>query len=180
MTSIESVSYPHVSGKKYATPIGHDYTQPQGVYFFRLLSWYDQCNAMGQSFYFQCIESIRSNIPTHPRFFWLIFHVLHNVIVCWLLQPFNVNPLTHLWRTMNASCLLIHFIIEYVKLVEIAVVHVLGMKEDERCFPILKFLKNKLRNSLDKHMSSVLESSLLWKILHILIPLTCGWIMQSA
>lgn len=51
-----------------------------------------------------------------------------------MLLPYDMNPLTYSWRTVNASRLLTHFIAEYVKLAEIAVVHVLGCVEDEGCF----------------------------------------------
>ena len=72
-----------------------------------------------------------------------------------MLPPFDVNPLSHLWRTMNASYLLTLSIVEYVKLVEIAVVDVLGSIDDERCLFSLSFLKNKLRNTLDKQLPLV-------------------------
>ena len=49
------------------------------------------------------------------------------------------HPLTRLWIIMNVSCLMTHFIAKYVKLANIAVVHVLGSVEDERCFPWLIF-----------------------------------------
>ena len=46
-----------------------------------------------------------------------------------MLSPFDLNPLTQLWRMVNPSCPLTHSIVGYVKL---AVVHVLGSVEDER------------------------------------------------
>lgn len=69
--------------------------------------------------------------------------------------PFDLNPLTRLWRLLNANSLTNHLFPEYVKLAEIAVVHVLGSVEDERCFSSLGFLKNKVRNSLDEHLPLV-------------------------
>jgi hypothetical protein len=61
--------------------------------------------------------------------------------------PFDVNPLTRLWRTLDSASLCIYP--EYMKLEKIVVVHVLGSVQDERCFPSLSFLKSKLRNALD-------------------------------
>ena len=46
---------------------------------------------------------------------------------------------------------------EYVKLAQIALVHVLGSVEDERCFSSLTFLKDKLRNRFaSDHLSVVI------------------------
>jgi len=46
---------------------------------------------------------------------------------------------------------------EYYKLIEVAIVQVLGSIEDERCFSSLAFVKNKPRNSLDPHQENVVE-----------------------
>jgi hypothetical protein len=45
--------------------------------------------------------------------------------------------------------------LEYRKLAEIAVTHVLGSVEDEKCFSSVGFLKNKLRNPLDNNLEVV-------------------------
>jgi len=45
---------------------------------------------------------------------------------------------------------------EYVKLVKLAMVHILGLVEDERCFSSLTFLKDKVQNKLNSdHLSLV-------------------------
>ena len=44
---------------------------------------------------------------------------------------------------------------EYFNLAEVAIMHVLGNVEDERCFSSLSFLKDKSRNSLDVHLPLV-------------------------
>ena len=68
----------------------------------------------------------------------------------------KVNPLTRLWRMLDANNALAKSISEYVKLVEIAMIHVLGSIEDERCFFPLSFLKDRLRNRLsDGNLSLV-------------------------
>jgi len=67
-----------------------------------------------------------------------------------------VNPLTRLWRVIDANTSLSKEIPEYVKLAEIAMIHVLGSVEDERCFSSLAFLKDKLRNRLQgEHLSLI-------------------------
>ncbi|KAG0595346.1 hypothetical protein M758_UG159400 [Ceratodon purpureus] len=69
--------------------------------------------------------------------------------------PFYCNPLSRIWRVLSANSLTSHMISEYIKLAEIAVVHVIGSVEDERCFSTLGFLKNKLRNALNEHLPLV-------------------------
>jgi len=66
-----------------------------------------------------------------------------------------LNPLTRLWRRIEANGLLRHKLSEYMKVVELAVVTVLGSVEDERTFSTLSFMKNKLRNRLSTHLPLV-------------------------
>ncbi|KAG0572981.1 hypothetical protein KC19_VG138700 [Ceratodon purpureus] len=66
-----------------------------------------------------------------------------------------MNPLTRLWRRLDASGLLRHKLSEYIKVTELAVVTVLGRVEDERTFSTLSFMKNKLRNWLSTHLPLV-------------------------
>jgi hypothetical protein len=55
---------------------------------------------------------------------------------------FEVNLLTKLWCTIIANQIFCHAFLEYIKLVEIALVHVLNLVEDKWCFSSLSFLKN--------------------------------------
>ena len=66
-----------------------------------------------------------------------------------------LNPLTRLWRRIEANSLLRHKLSEYLKIAELAVVTVLGSVEDERTFSTLSFMKNKLRNRLSTHLPLV-------------------------
>ena len=66
-----------------------------------------------------------------------------------------VNPLTRLWRRIEANGLLRNKLSEYMKIVELAVVTVLGSVEDERTFSTLSFMKNRLRNRLSTHLPVV-------------------------
>ena len=59
------------------------------------------------------------------------------------------NPLTKLWKSLACNKALISNFSEFAKLVEIAIVQVLGSIEDERTFSSLSFLKDKTRNRLD-------------------------------
>jgi hypothetical protein len=71
--------------------------------------------------------------------------------------PFNVNPVSRLWRMLDANIALAGQFPEYIKLAQIALVHVLGSVEDERCFSSLTFLKDKLRNRLaSDHLSVIM------------------------
>jgi hypothetical protein len=46
---------------------------------------------------------------------------------------------------------------KYIKLVKIAVVQVLDVMKDERCFSPLSFMKNKLRNQLTTHLDVIIQ-----------------------
>jgi hypothetical protein len=71
--------------------------------------------------------------------------------------PFDVNPVSRLWRMLDANIALAGQFPEYIKLAQIALVHVLGSVEDERCFSSLTFLKDKLRSRLaSDHLSVVM------------------------
>jgi hypothetical protein len=59
-------------------------------------------------------------------------------------NPQIVNPFTCLWKVINVFHLLSDTFLEYLKFVEIVMVHVLGFVEDERCFSLISFLKSKL------------------------------------
>jgi len=46
---------------------------------------------------------------------------------------------------------------EYVKLVEMAMVQIMGSVEDECCFSMLAFMKSKLHNRLITHLHLVVK-----------------------
>jgi hypothetical protein len=69
-----------------------------------------------------------------------------------LILLLEVNPLTKFWCTIKANQVFCHVFFEYIKLVEIVVVHVFGSMEDEQCISSLSFLKNKFRNALNPHL----------------------------
>jgi len=69
---------------------------------------------------------------------------------------FLVNLLTKLWRTLDGNSALANTFNQYVKLAEIAIIHVLGFVEDECCFSALNFLKNKVKNRLDANLAVVI------------------------
>lgn len=72
-----------------------------------------------------------------------------------MLPPYDVNPLTRVWRVLDSNNSLTQSFCEFVKLAEMAMVHVIGSAEDERTFSSLNFLKSKLRNSLEEHLQIV-------------------------
>jgi hypothetical protein len=61
-------------------------------------------------------------------------------------KPIDMNLLMHLWCILLASRLFAYSFLEYIKLVEIAMVQVLGNMKDERCFNSLALCKSKLCN----------------------------------
>ncbi len=54
---------------------------------------------------------------------------------------FEVNSLTKLWCTIIANQVFCHAFLEYIKLVKIAIVHVLGSTEDKVFFIFVIFEK---------------------------------------
>lgn len=95
----------------------------------------------------------RYNLETQQSLFKLA--MLSNCRKC-MEPPFDLNPLTRMWRELDACTVLrVKAFPEYFRLAEVALVHVLGSVEDERCFSSLAFLKNKLRNCLNEHLQLV-------------------------
>ncbi len=56
---------------------------------------------------------------------------------------------------IHASQLLFNGFLEYLKVVEITMVHVLGSIEDEWCFGFATFLENKVQNRLNDDLQLV-------------------------
>ncbi len=65
--------------------------------------------------------------------------------------PYDVNPLTQVWRTIEISQVLRTGMFKYLKVVKI-IVQVLGSVEDECTFSTLAFVNLKLGNHLAKHL----------------------------
>jgi hypothetical protein len=63
-----------------------------------------------------------------------------------------MNHVTQLWTKINLSSILKHKFLEFIKLIEIACVQILGTMEDEHCFSTMAFMKNKSRNHLTCHL----------------------------
>jgi hypothetical protein len=59
-----------------------------------------------------------------------------------MVESSNKNLVSRLWMMINSSPIQICKLSEYKKLVEIAIIQVLGFMEDERNFSNLAFMKN--------------------------------------
>jgi hypothetical protein len=77
-----------------------------------------------------------------------------NATTC-MVPPFDTNPLTKMWCLVTTSQVLVYNFLEYVKLVEMAMVQIVGSVEDERCFSTLAFMKSKCHNRLITHLPLV-------------------------
>ena len=71
--------------------------------------------------------------------------------------PMTENLMFHLWHKLSSNALMLMELLEFMKVVEIAHVQVLGSVEDERTFNSLSFLKSKLRNQLTTHLDLVVD-----------------------
>jgi hypothetical protein len=70
-----------------------------------------------------------------------------------LKKPFNENPVTRMWRYIDANSFLQHSLSEFIKVAEIRICLVLGSVQDERTFSCVTFMKTKVRNRLTTHLS---------------------------
>ncbi len=66
-------------------------------------------------------------------------------------HPMVVNPPTHLWLVIKPSQLLSHTFPKYLELAEIVMTDIFGFVEDEWCFSLVYFLKDKVHNHLNPH-----------------------------
>jgi hypothetical protein len=69
----------------------------------------------------------------------------------------DYNPTIYLWRSFVFNVILKDTIFEYFKLVELAIVVVLGIVEDELTFYTITFMKSKLRNRLSINLDLVVR-----------------------
>jgi hypothetical protein len=61
-------------------------------------------------------------------------------------KPKDENPITKLWCQLATNSLLVVHFSEFMKLVELAIVQVIGNIEDERTFSTFTLMKSKLWN----------------------------------
>jgi len=62
-----------------------------------------------------------------------------------------------MWHLVTTSQILVFSFLEYVKFVELTMLHIIGSVEDEKCFSTLAFMKSKLRNKLTTHLPIVVR-----------------------
>jgi hypothetical protein len=67
-------------------------------------------------------------------------------------QPITINPVTQLWRSIDANSYLRISLSEFLKVAEIAIAMVLGSVQDERTFSTVSFMKSRLRNRLTTNL----------------------------
>ncbi len=62
-----------------------------------------------------------------------VFNMTNNAKLA-MQKPFEVNPISKLWRTFTSSQILENKIPKYIKFVKLIVVQVIGSIENECCF----------------------------------------------
>jgi hypothetical protein len=75
----------------------------------------------------------------------------HNVEIV-MQEPSNVNLVIRMWLKIQFFPLLVLKLSGYIKVVEIAMVQILGSIEDEKTLNNLTFMKSKLHNRLTTHL----------------------------
>jgi hypothetical protein len=76
--------------------------------------------------------------------------------------PFDINPLTKMWHLVTTFWILVCSFLEYVKLLEMAMVQTMGSVKNERCFSMLAFMKSKLHNKLTTYLPLVFQMFAQW------------------
>jgi hypothetical protein len=71
-------------------------------------------------------------------------------------RPLTVNPITRLWRSVEANSYFKHALLEFIKVAEIAIVMVLGSVHDEHTFSTATFAKSKLWNRLTTNLGHII------------------------
>jgi len=74
-----------------------------------------------------------------------------------LKAPHDCNPTTQMWKRFTSSVILKNKILKYFKLVEFAIVVVVGNVEDECTFSTIIFMKSKSRNHLTTNLDLVVS-----------------------
>jgi hypothetical protein len=67
-------------------------------------------------------------------------------------EDYFANPIPWLWVKISFSSILKQTLSKFIKLAKIACVQVLRFVEDEHCFSIMAYMKNKLKNHLTFHL----------------------------
>ena len=119
-----------------------------------LKNWYCNARVLGSGVDREVIPGIldRWSLDSQQGYFKI---AMKSNALAAMEPPYDINPVTRIWRTISASRMLSHGFPEYLKLAEIALVHVIGSVEDECVFSSVSFLKTKLRNPLDPHLGLV-------------------------
>jgi hypothetical protein len=93
-------------------------------------------------------------------------------------QPLNLNPLFQLWKKLSSNALLCVHLSEFMEVVELAMVQIMGFVEDERNFLTITFMKTQLRNKICEHLDLVVlcmrDLFTLWIFFHMRIPSWLG------
>ncbi len=71
--------------------------------------------------------------------------------------PPDCNPTTKMWARFIANVIVAHKLSKFFKLVEIAIVMVVGSVKDDKTFSTINFMKSKLCNHLTTHLDLVVQ-----------------------
>jgi hypothetical protein len=74
-----------------------------------------------------------------------------------LKKPYDINPVTRLWHSIDVNSFLKQALSKYPIVVEMAVVMVLESIQDERTFSTMNFMKSKLHNRLTNNLPLVCD-----------------------
>jgi hypothetical protein len=93
-------------------------------------------------------------------------------------ETLNLNPLFQLWKKLSFNALLCVHLSEFMEVVEVTMVQIMGSVEDERNFLIVTFMKTQLRNMICEHLDLVVlcmcDLFIVWIFFHMILPSWLG------
>jgi hypothetical protein len=67
----------------------------------------------------------------------------------------DLNPLSKLWKKLSNNALLSTYANEFMKVIKLVVIQIMGFVEDERTYLTLTFMKRRFQNRLYGHLDFV-------------------------
>jgi hypothetical protein len=67
----------------------------------------------------------------------------------------DLNPLSKLWKKLSNNALSSTYANEFMKVIKLVVIQIMGFVEDERTYLTLTFMKRRFHNRLCGHLDCV-------------------------
>lgn len=102
------------------------------------------------------VPTLFSSIAFDLQRFLFVFTMKNNAKLI-MQKPFDLNPLTKLWKTLSSSQILEHQSPKYIKLIELVVCAIYWFNRGWTIFSTFAFMKTKLKNQLIMHLELIIQ-----------------------